>query len=142
MEVEQQPTLYIIMRKDLPDMNPGKIAAQASHATSDFHDWEYTVRLHQGMDQVDVVNDLIRKIDLWKEDRSFGRTIVLEGTLEEMKEVVRQHKPAGLVTDPTYPWRNWSGEVFTSEEITCAWCFIFDRENAPQESLQKLQLHW
>jgi len=31
-----EPTLYIIMRSDLQDMNPGKGMAQAAHAQADF----------------------------------------------------------------------------------------------------------
>jgi len=31
-----QPTLYIVMFKDVPDMNPGKGMAQAAHAQAEF----------------------------------------------------------------------------------------------------------
>lgn len=133
-----EPTLYIIMRADLPDMNPGKMAAQASHATDDFNAWQKHVEsthLHEGAD-----NLLVSELAVWKEDRNFGRCIVLSGTLKEMEEVVSTNDFAGLTTDPTYPWRNWFGRLFLTEEITAAWCFICD-ETTPSEALAKLKLH-
>ena len=45
---------------------------------------------------------------------------------------------AGKTTDPTYPWRNYYGKVFLSEEVTCAWAFVCDW--TPQEQLDFLRI--
>lgn len=132
---EREPTLYIIMRTDIADMNPGKGIAQGSHATSDFEQWMRGIR-----QQPEQYGELIAEYDRWREDRSFGRVIVLEATLDQMAEVAMQSDFAGLTTDPTYPYRNWYGDVFLAEEITCMW--VFDCELVEKsEMLQTLKLH-
>lgn len=124
-------TLYIIMRSDLQDMNPGKAIAQGSHATDDFEEW---VRVQA------QAAPIRGKVDAWRENRSFGRVIVLEATLDEMVKVTEDHPVSDLTVDETYPWRNWYGDLILSSEITCAWCFLGENEVA-QESLSKLPLH-
>lgn len=130
-----EPTLYIIMRTDIQDMNPGKAIAQGSHATDDFEAWVAVIN-----QQSDQYGELLGEISTWREDRSFGRVIVLESSLDEMKHIVQTNDFAGLTTDPTYPWRNYYGDVFLSEEITAAWCFICN-ETVPSVALTELPLH-
>ena len=137
MENEIEPTLYIVMRTDIPDNTPGKMMAQASHATDDFNAWKNSI-LHEF--EHDFMFELVAEFNRWKEDRNFGRCIVLEGTLEEIHDVVDSNDFAGLTTDPTYPWRNFYGEVFLTEEVTAAWCFICN-ETSPCETLRGLPLH-
>ena len=82
----------------------------------------------------------------WKEDRSFGRTLVLESTLEQIGDITSialgTDLPVGVTVDPTYPWRNFYGKVFLTSEVTCAWVFACDL-TPPQllEDLRKLSLH-
>jgi len=135
MKMKIEPTLYIIMRTDLPDCNPGKSVAQGSHATNDFEQWKRTI-----LQDVDHYGDLISEFERWQENRSFGRCIVLEGTKAEIEDVVRNNDFAGMTVDPTYPWRNWYGDLFLSEEVTCGWCFICN-ETTPSELLTQLPLH-
>jgi len=130
-----EPTLYILMRTDIADMNPGKAIAQGSHATSDFEKWIRGIRA-----QPDQYGELIAEYDRWREDRSFGRVIVLEATLDQMVTVVQENCFAGMTVDPTYPYRNWYGDLFVAEEVTCAWCFICD-QTLPSDSLRELKLH-
>lgn len=114
-----EPTLYCIMRKDIADNTPGKMMAQSAHAQADFDQW---VDDHPG-------SEYMSDIAQWKEHRSFGRTIVLEATVAEIHGITSlatDDLPAGMTVDPTYPWRNFYGEVFLTSEITCAWVFVCD----------------
>jgi hypothetical protein len=130
------PTLYCLMREDLQDLNPGKGMAQAMHAQADFDQW---VDDHPN-------NPFMPFIAEWKEDRSFGRTLVLESTLEQIGDITSialgTDLPVGVTVDPTYPWRNFYGKVFLTSEVTCAWVFACDM-TPPQllEDLRKLSLH-
>lgn len=130
------PTLYCLMREDLQDLNPGKGMAQAMHAQADFDQW---VDDHPGSEYMPYIAQ-------WKEDRSFGRTLVLESTLEQIGEITAialgTNLPVGVTVDPTYPWRNFYGKVFLTSEVTCAWVFACDM-TPPQllEDLRKLSLH-
>lgn len=130
------PTLYCLMREDLQDLNPGKGMAQAMHAQADFDQW---VDDHPN-------NPFMPFIAEWKEDRSFGRTLVLESTLEQIGDITSialgTDLPVGVTVDPTYPWRNFYGKVFLTSEVTCAWVFACDL-TPPQllEDLRKLSLH-
>ena len=130
------PTLYCLMREDLQDLNPGKGMAQAMHAQADFDQW---VDDHPGSEYMPYIAQ-------WKEDRSFGRTLVLESTLEQIGEITAialgTDLPVGVTVDPTYPWRNFYGKVFLTSEVTCAWVFACDL-TPPQllEDLRKLSLH-
>ena len=121
--------LYIIMRSDLWDMNPGKLAAQAAHAQADFEEW--------ARDQDYDTQDRIRE---WREDRSFGVTIVLSATKDEILSVTNTDF-GGVVIDPTYPWMNWYGDMFTSEELTCGWLFSCDINTDDLETIAELPLH-
>lgn len=130
------PTLYCLMREDLQDLNPGKAMAQAMHAQADFDQW---VDDHPSSEYMPYIVQ-------WKEDRSFGRTLVLESTLDQISDMTSMWMgtavPAGVTVDPTYPWRNFYGKVFLTSEVTCAWVFACDL-TPPQllEDLRKLSLH-
>ena len=131
------PTLYCLMREDLQDLNPGKGMAQAMHAQADFDEWV-------SKNPNSPFQSFIKE---WKEDRSFGRTLVLESTLRDMDNLIMIYGagitlPMGLTVDPTYPWRNFYGKVFLSEEVTCGW--VFACELTPQpilDELRKFSLH-
>lgn len=126
--------LYILMRRDLYDMNPGKGMAQAAHAANDFQSIVF--------EKYNVKQDYMK----WVEDRNFGTTIVLEATLEQIERIeliaADTGIPAGIVVDPTYPFRNFYGEVFTAKEVTCAWLF-FERDTNPDidSLMDELKLH-
>lgn len=118
--------LYIIMRKDLQDMNPGKAMAQAAHAQADFDAY-----IEENCGPEYLQNDTLwGSVGRWRQDRSFGTTLVLHEPLAVIKNIVETVQHSGVTVDPTYPWRNFYGDVFTSSEITCAWVFL--AENAKQ----------
>jgi hypothetical protein len=131
-----QPTLYIMMREDLQDNTPGKMMAQSAHAQADFDAW---------VERLEPDNILLSYVNIWKEDRSFGRTLVVSVTLEQIKYFVRDIAPlqmigramSGITVDPTYPWRNFYGKVFLTNEITCAWAFACDA--TPQAQIDWLK---
>jgi len=131
-----EPTLYILMRTDIQDMNPGKAIAQGSHATSIFEQWMRMIHKSPGHH-----GDLISEYNQWREDRSFGRVITLEATLDQIQRVCLENPLSGTTIDPTYPWRNHYGQVFLSEEVTCGWAFICNCVDGPSETLKSLQLH-
>lgn len=131
------PRLYIIMRRDIQDMNPGKAMAQAAHAQADFDAWASMIRK-----QPNQYGKLIDEFDTWRGNRSFGVTLVLHETLETINKIVENTNFSGKTVDPTYPWRNYYGEVFTSNEVTCAWVFVCNESNLDEEQyLKTFDLH-
>ena len=132
---ELAPRLYIIMREDIPDMNPGKGMAQAAHAQSDFDNY-VEESCGPGYKQGDV---FWQDVTNWREDRTFGVTLVLSATLADMHEIDNKLTHSGLTTDPTYPWRNSYGKLFLSNEVTCMWAFA--RTEDEIEFMKKYPLH-
>ena len=129
-----EPKLYIIMRKDIPDMNPGKAMAQAAHAQADF-DAYIENACGPAYRQDDT---LWRAVNAWREDRSFGVTLVLHETLVTIEQIVANTSFSGTTVDPTYPWRNFYGDVYTSNEVTCAWVFLCDQSNLDEDQYLKM----
>ena len=113
------PVLYILMRTDLESLNPGKMAAQASHASNAFvHAWDER-------DHDSDVDDLGVKW-LTSTKQGFGTVLVLGVNEKQMRiavEVAQQLEyPAEVIHDPTYPIRD--GEVCHFLPIdTCAYVF-------------------
>jgi peptidyl-tRNA hydrolase len=130
-----QARLYIIMREDLWDMNPGKGIAQAAHAQADFDAYiEDTCGPHYRQDDV-----LWSAVQAWRENRNFGTTLVLNATIQEMHEISYNTKHNCMTTDPTYPYRNYYGKVFVRSEITCMWAFVW--LDAEIEYMKQFKLH-
>jgi len=124
-----EPRLYIIMREDLWDCNPGKGMAQAAHAQADFDAYV------QGRPEAEFYS----AVQAWKEDRSFGTTLVLSATMKEMDDICDNVRYRAMTIDPTYPYRNYYGKVFTSEEATCMWAFVWEYEE--MDYMRKFNLH-
>ena len=125
------PRLYIIMREDIADMNPGKAMAQAAHAQAEFD---------EHCDGEFALNDsFAHEYTQWRDGLAFGTTIVLRAELHKLKEITSVISHSGLVFDPTYPYRNWYGKLFTAEEITCAWACAYSELDI--EFMQQFALH-
>lgn len=126
-----EPRLYLLVRKDLYDLNPGKLGAQTGHAGSKF-----AGQVLRGKDKA-----LIEQYDAWDAGRGFGTKITLSATKNDILDVVKTAQERGLVADvvvdPTYPFRNYFGEVFVAEELTCA--YIFAPTDVSQEMLDDLR---
>lgn len=145
----EAPRLYIIMRKDLYQMNPGKLAAQAAHAGTKF---VFDVLDHQlthnqaNPDNNGWSTELSTDMHEWAGDKGFGTKITLEAKLSEMHDTTIAMEEFGLQTgmvkDPTYPYSNWNGDHYTSIEETCM--YVFAPCDVPQEALnylRKFKLH-
>jgi peptidyl-tRNA hydrolase len=127
--------LYIIMREDLYDNSPGKMMAQAAHAQSDFDAYVDDCCAPQFKQD----DELWSNVSKWREDRTFGTTLVLSATLNDMLTTCDNMDHCGLTVDPTYPWRNYYGKLFTSEEVTCMWAFVWKDEEI--EYMRQFDLH-
>ena len=121
------PCLYIVMREDLWDLNPGKGMAQASHATSDFENYE------------PLTGGIWDSLATWCEGRNFGTTIVLEAPINDFERIAEATQHNGVVTDPTYPYRNYYGKLFTCSAVTCMWVFATTDEEI--EYMKQWRLH-
>ena len=132
------PTLYCLMREDLQDLNPGKAMAQAMHAQADFDRW---------VEKLEPDDLLSSYVNAWKEDRSFGRTLVLGVTIDQITDfetivLFTGNRMSGFTVDPTYPWRNYYGKLFVTNEITCGWAFACDATPQVQiDWLKRQSLH-
>jgi len=126
------PRFYIIMRRDLWDMNPGKAMAQAAHAQADFEGYLYP----EFVPDVRKFRDAVLE---WRQDRSFGTTLVLHEPLGVMNRIRERVVHTGMTVDPTYPYRNHYGELFVSNEVTCMWAFAYTEEEL--EYMRQFDLH-
>jgi len=122
MTKNYEPRLYIIMRKDLPLMNPGKAIAQGTHAQAVFSQMMFEMS--------DPANAWYPErqammTDWQKQAGNFGTTIVLHEPIATMEEIGRNVGCAGMIVDPTYPMVNHYGDFFTQAQITCMWAFPF-----------------
>ena len=124
-----EPRLYIIMREDLWDMNPGKGMAQAAHA--------------QALFTIDFEYQSTETYKVWKDQttQGFGTTLVLHAPLEKFENICRAGG-GNLVVDPTYPYRNFYGKVFTASVTTCGYVFV-DKYTPKYvlDELKELPLH-
>ena len=123
-----EPRLYIIMREDLWDMNPGKGMAQAAHAQALFD--AYTPYTLDGYG---------KHYSAWAEDRGFGVTLVLTAPKSEWIRISLGVDYYGYVNDPTYPYRNYYGKLFTSSEDTCMWVFATTEQEVEHMNQWPLQ---
>lgn len=147
--------LYILIRNDIPSLNPGKAVAQASHAVSQF------------------MTKFPKESKKWcAEADGFGTTIVMEGTLEDIQNFMSHtiyHKGycCGDIKDPSYPFylqeeiipyldpkykieyaepspdSKYDTVPATREEYTCSWFFIEDddREATMEELRDSLDFY-
>ena len=127
-----EPRLYIVMREDLWDMNPGKGMAQAAHAQADFSAYQSSLVNRDG-------DEFWRAMSVWREDREFGTTLVLHEPMDTMSKISMNVAHWGFVTDPTYPYRNYYGKVFVRSEVTCMWAFVYTEQEV--EYMRQWRLH-
>lgn len=114
------PVLYILIRNDLDSMNPGKAAAQASHAASAF--------------ALNSANDDSPEYQRWVNETSqgFGTVLTLAVTENQMIAAVNIAGACGFATtiihDPTYPLVD--GDIIHYIPLdTCAYVFVGDKDD-------------
>lgn len=138
-------TLYIIVRRDMASMTPGRVAAMASHATSYMNkctnEYESTFRKTSK-----VFNEWIQETD-----QEFGTAIILEthnweafkeGMYEEIEclcTLGKKGELCGIVNDPTYAVRDGQIIHFLPVE-TCAFV-LCDKGSNIQKVFEDLNLY-
>ena len=91
--------LYLIMRNDIPSMNPGKLAAQASHVAN-----ACVKRINTGKNI-----KLKRMLKNWEGEtgKGFGTAICLAANFDQIFDIgcqiYGQEAIFGMVDDPSYP---------------------------------------
>ncbi len=137
------PVLYILARREIDSLNPGKLAAQACHAANMAQTFctqtSPTPTKHQS-----ALRELWRE---WAGDRGFGTTICLETPIDVLQKMADDvgnrlfnwddNKPFvyGVVTDPSYPLRDGS-VTHLFPLITCG--FVFgDKDSIDVQSMTK-----
>jgi hypothetical protein len=135
-----KPTLYIIMRSDLAEMNPGKGMAQAAHAQADF-DCAVLAAQDQLANRPRGTQEILLEHARWLGGKNFGRTIVLSAPVATINNIAFRGKLSGATYDPTYPWKNHYGELQITGETTCAWMFVCDENEADLALVKNLLLH-
>jgi peptidyl-tRNA hydrolase len=145
---------YILMRNDLPSLNPGKAMAQAAHAAN----------------LLDAQWGLNRGVVDWKHQcqDSFGTTIVLAVDKDTLIYRIRRAQmrdgtvPFGCVYDPTYPFnttteiaalippRKLTAPMIVKEdnrvmlfrkELTCGYLLVADGSSDQAELVSDLPLY-
>lgn len=119
------PVLYILIRNDMASMNPGKLAAQASHAANAF-----IFRFNeQGAD-----TETHKAIYSWQNQtvQGFGTVLVLEGSMLDIRQTIEAFKEkdymADVIHDPTYPIVD--GDVVHHIPLdTSAYVFVSDKHS-------------
>lgn len=154
------PFFYVIVPGKIPDLNPGKMAAQSCHAQS-------MLSAHiRKIDEIDETNtppnsdlyfqDLYNE---WDGGRGFGTVIVLY-TFDFPDELYSQLRTAVgstsktnhdfckaltfQVVDPSYPIKNWFEDTYVKRQSTMIGVFVDkDDPNAKPviDFLSKFSLH-
>jgi peptidyl-tRNA hydrolase len=126
--------LYILARDDIDSMNPGKLAAQASHASNAFvHKFHETMR-SAAAEKTARAEQLNTDFYLWETSttQGFGTVIVLGAEMKMIYPVVSVFNKLGylsdIVHDPSYPILD--GKVVHHIPLdTCAYVFVPNKED-------------
>lgn len=120
-ELIPNPVLYILVRTDMDSMNPGRVAAQVSHAANQF-----AYRMTREKDS-NLNPEAFKLFTVWeKQARGFGTVIVLDGvSLSNIEEVVMNYELCSdLVIDPEYVIRDGEVVHFVPDVVTCGYVFV------------------
>lgn len=126
--------LYIIMRTDMDSGTPGKMMAQASHASNAF---------------VKKAFDVGEDISEWtnQTNQGFGTVIVLDGgTINDIRHSIEILDQNGyvcdMVFDPTYPLSDGNFTHLIPVE-TCAYVYVHElNEQFAKMVLGNYELHY
>lgn len=149
--MDKDLAVYVLVRNDLPSMNPGKAMAQVHHAGVQMMVWG------QRWNSTLVKEYIDRGVEQGAID--FNTTLVVSATLAQINNAVGIAQkivgvPCGIVEDPSYPFFVESElapfvekdtgvtrigpagnrELFVRPEITCAW-ILLDRNDPVMRSL-------
>lgn len=102
------PVLYILMRNDLPSMNPGKAMAQASHASDAFRNKVYEYFNTNSLSN-NIENSYFDLVKEWYSQTSqgFGTVLVLSVNYSELCDTISNANSnyfiCDIINDPSYP---------------------------------------
>lgn len=135
--IDNSPRLYVVVRTDMASMTPGRIAAQVSHATSQFHEYMH----HDDTKNFPIDRSNFR---IWKENRDFGTTIVLEANCS-LDELLQQsysmnHSGTGVTIDPEYVLRDGIVTHIIPNVPTCFWIFCLPSDFKENPVFAELKL--
>lgn len=142
--------LYLLMRNDLPSMNPGRGMAQAAHAANQF--------IHEFGSNPQVKH--------WQQSANgFGTTITVSADEMQVENIIAEAQKrgviAGLVYDPTYSYslhmeiaqhidrKTYTGTpifkddgqvVLFRNELTCGYVFVSEGGSDREELVGALPL--
>ena len=89
--------MYLLMRNDMPSMNPGKLAAQASHVANAC---VYSIRNSQN-------SHLKKMLKMWEKETNFGfGTAICLAANEQKLWEIKHRNPTfhyDIIEDPSYP---------------------------------------
>ena len=146
--MEKDLAVYVLVRNDLPSMNPGKAMAQVHHAGVQMMSKYQTDR---------EVKEYIER-GIAQEADNFNTTLVLSATLQQIETAIQVATMVGLVCDavwdPSYPFfvdpelapfvekdpdvtnlgPSGNKVLFVRPEVTCGW-ILMDRNNLAMRSI-------
>jgi peptidyl-tRNA hydrolase len=149
--MDRDLAVYVLVRNDLPSMNPGKAMAQVHHAGV-----QLVNKYLNGYDSP-LVKEYIETGKTQGAD-NFNTTLVLSATLKQIENVLSigrlLHAVCDTVLDPSYPFfvepelvpfvekdttvsrvgPVGDNELFVRPEVTCGW-ILMDRNNPIMRSL-------
>ena len=126
------PRLYIMMRNDLVDLNPGKAMAQAAHAANQAIHESNNYRSNRLLTQY---------LKEWQDQaQGFGTTIVLSASKSQIQQIIPLAISEGYLADFTF---DTSYDTITVNAMTCAYVFVapYTEDYETEIQLRKLSLH-
>ena len=132
------PRLYIMMRNDLVDLNPGKAMAQAAHAANQAIHESNNYRSNRLLTQY---------LKEWQDQaQGFGTTIVLSASKSQIQQIIplaiSEGYLANFTFDTSYPIKD-GNDTITVNAMTCAYVFVapYTEDYETEIQLRKLSLH-
>ena len=146
--MERDLAVYVLVRNDLPSMNPGKAMAQVHHAGVQMM-FKYS---HEKLVKEYIFNGLEQSAD------SFNTTLVVGATEKQIQAAIGVARLCGAicgnVLDPSYPFfvdpelapfvaaddnvtevgPSGNKVLFVRPEMTCAW-ILMDRDDPEMRSI-------
>ncbi len=133
------PRLYIMMRNDLVDLNPGKAMAQAAHTANQAIYDAGNAALNQGL--------MKKQLHEWqRQAQGFGTTIVLSASKSQIQQIIplaiSEGYLANFTFDSSYPIKD-GNDTITVNAMTCAYVFVapYTDDYETEIQLRKLSLH-
>lgn len=137
---DTRPIFYVLMRTDMESMNPGKAAAQATHAA------DQRTKHMEDRRKVNPEDPMVKLYDEWLSltDQGFGTCVVLGVNEQEMRTAYEIAKLSGYPTDithdPSYPLMD-GNTLHLMPLDTCAWVFGNADDLVLKGILGKFRLH-